>query len=408
MVGRDSRVSRDFLRSTGPLESVARFLRRYIVIPDTTLLVVSAWVIASWLVEVWDRFPHLAVMSPEKRCGKTRFLQLIGYVTRDAYHTTNISPAAMYRLIESKKPTLLLDESQSLVRRGSEQSEVIREILNAGIDRKAKILRCGGQNMTEIEEFYVYSPKVIAMIGALDGVLADRCLAAPLKRKTDTDDAIPVRSRKVEPEGADVAKAIEAWTVKHRDRIQAVYDELEPFPIPNDRLAELLLPLQAVLVVIEEVELPGIAELKKGSPTERPDGPLAELRRYADGLEEEEKQAERMTPGVRILSALREILAKFTTPEKPLLCTAKILSELCGRSEEPWGTFVRGQGITAEALANLLRPYGISSKRNRDQSARGYVVTDFADAWKRYLPPLPALPRKNSSNPAIPATVRSK
>src|SRR5262249_10838313 len=103
-------------------------------------------------------------------------------------YTTNISPAALYRLVEKEKPTLLMDESQSLSRRGSESSEVIREILNAGTGKNAKAIRCGGPRMNEIEEFSVYSPKVFAMIGEPDGVLADRSLPVPMKRKTKDDD----------------------------------------------------------------------------------------------------------------------------------------------------------------------------------------------------------------------------
>ena len=58
----DSRVAGDF-ESTHVVNQVADFLRDYIVLPKSSVLVATAWVIAAWLAEKWDRFPHLAVTS---------------------------------------------------------------------------------------------------------------------------------------------------------------------------------------------------------------------------------------------------------------------------------------------------------------------------------------------------------
>src|SRR5262249_28039287 len=141
------------------------YLEAYMVLPErTTAVVIAAWVAAARLQELWDKVPHLAVASPEKRCGKTTPLDLLPQVPPRPRYTTNISPASLYRVIEKEHPTLLMDESQSISRRGSETSEVIREILNAGIGKNAKVLRCGGDRMEEIVEFSVYGPKVFAMI----------------------------------------------------------------------------------------------------------------------------------------------------------------------------------------------------------------------------------------------------
>jgi hypothetical protein len=64
------------------------------------LFVGAAWAASAHLADVWDRFPHLAITSQEKRCGKTRLLQLLELVTPNPFNTSNISPAAVYRLIE--------------------------------------------------------------------------------------------------------------------------------------------------------------------------------------------------------------------------------------------------------------------------------------------------------------------
>lgn len=340
------------------------------VLPPLETLIISVWVIAAWLADRWDRFPHLAITSPEKRCGKTRLLQLLELITPTPFNTSNISPAAVYRLIEQRHPTLLLDEAQSISRRGSENSEILRELLNAGIDRNAKILRVGGEGRDQVQEFGVYSPKVIALIGELDNVLADRCLPVGLKRKTTDDHVESYRSRVVDPIGKEIATGIEGWAETNGERAADVYDKLDVFPIENDRLAELLLPLQAVLTVADESRLP-------------------ELKQYAETIDH--KDAETETPGVRLLAACREVFNKTKTDKCgcKFIHTATLITKLAQRSEDPWNRWTRGGLITPEALANLLRPYCIRSGRNRKQTARGYFAHAFEEAWVRYLPPIP-------------------
>ena len=302
-----------------------------------------------------------------------RLLELICHL---AYNTASISPAAVYRLIELKHPTLLLDEAQAISRRGSESSEILRELLNAGIDRGAKVLRVGGEGHDQ-----VYSPKGIALIGDLAGVLADRCLPVSLKRKTRTDSVQAYRSRLVEPIGKTIHDKIEKWTTANADRIAKLYDSLDVFPIENDRLAELLLPLQAVLQV--------------ASPSR-----LALLGEYAKSLDKKDSETE--SPGVRLLTSCRQIFSNVKADKDGarFLATSMLISHLAQRAEEPWNRWTRGGLITPEALANLLRPFGIRSCRNKSQTARGFFAHDFQEAWSRYLP---SIPLKNPANPPNPA-----
>lgn len=354
-------------------------------------MVVAAWVVAAWLQDLWDRFPHLGVTSPEKRCGKTTMLDLLHQIVPRPRYTTNISPAALYRVVEKEHPTLLMDEAQSISRRGSEASEVMREILNAGIGRNAKVVRCGGLRMDEIQEFSVYGPKVFAMIGEPDGVLSDRCLPVALRRKTKEDEVRRCRSCEVEVYGSEVRTDLEKWTLENAEKVKEAYDSVDPFGIENDRMADLLTPLQAVLAVAA------------------PDR-VKELEEYARGLDEREREADRMEPGLLLLAACREIfvahLERIGTPSVMIL-TRALIAELVQRTEEPWATFTRGKEITPEALANLLKPYGIRSEMNAGKTARGYVSARFEDAWRRYLPPAPPLENppslSNPSNPSAPS-----
>jgi len=357
---------------------VHRFLSRYIALSETEIRVASTWAVAAWCSEAWSRFPHLAVTSPEKRCGKTRFLQLLEKVCPRPFHTASISPAAMYRMIEQERPTLLLDEAQSISRRGSESSEVLREILNAGIDADSVVIRVGGSNMDEIRKFSVYSPKAIALIGSLDGVLADRCLPIHLTRKTKDDKVEFYNHRVVIEESKGLKERLEKWSTDNLKKVQEEYDRTEPFEIDNDRMADLLRPLQAILAVTE--------------PTS-----IDLLRNYAQVAEEKNRRSEMLSPGTLVLIACKEAfeerervvkkMGKLVGSVEPnFLPTDTLIEYLCKRTEEPWSRWSKGNNITPEALANLLRPYEVRSERNRDQSSRGYYRHRFETAWNRYTP----------------------
>lgn len=358
------------------LDDVVDHLSDYVVFQPRAAMVVALWVMTTHVFDVFDKFAILAITSAEKRSGKTTLLILLLWICKDAVMASNVSPASVYRLIELTEPTLLIDEAQSLTRRGSEATEVLREVLCAGIARNAVVMRVGGPNNDEVKKFAIACPKVIALIGQPDGVVMDRCLPIEMRRKTPADVVRPYRSRVAEPEGKALRESLEAWAKDCQEQVQAVYDALEPFDTGNDRLDEMLLPLMAVAQVVDPACLP-------------------ELKEYAGQIVAKEKDAERQSPGVMLLAACREVFAAWckADPAK-FLPTANLIVKLIAREEEPWATYTRGQPITAAAIAELLRPYGIRSCREqkKNTTTRGFVQKDFAEAWRRYLPPPPKKP----------------
>lgn len=374
-VGRVGRVGRAFTGGSGLAAKVGRYLTDYVVMKQESAAVSAAWVLASHSYETWDRHAHLAITSVEKRCGKTRTLQVLTPILPKPLATSNISPAAVYRLIDSRKPTLLLDEAQCLTRRGNESTEALREIFCAGIDRNSVVYRCGGKTMEDVLEFPIYCPKVLALIGELDGVLADRCLPIKLERKTAAEIVLPYRSREVEQRGKALLAEIEQWATDSKEQIAATYADIEPFPIANDRMAELLMPLQTVLSVLGDDET------------------LEMLMSYIAVLDKQDQ--ENNSPGVLLLAACKEIFA--THAQGGFITTQTLIEELVKRELEPWHRWNDGDPINPEKLAKLLKPYTIKPSKKSQRvkfggkehitSLRGYYTKPFTKVWERYLPP---------------------
>lgn len=343
------------------LAELERFLSQYIVLPDGAALIVAAWIMAGWCCDAWDRFPHLAITSPEKRCGKTRFLQLLALLCCRPMNMASISPAALYRAVEKRKPTLLIDEAGQVARRGSESAEVLRELLNAGIDRNATICRCGGRDRGELHEFSIYSPKAVALIGELDEVLADRCIPVRMERKTAADKVKPLRSRTAKAEALPLARKLMRWATDAGDQLASMYDGLELFPLANDRLAELMMPLHCVVKLTDKKRLP-------------------ESRDFAKGLDIADLETQ--SHGVQLLAALQDIFKAETVGFLP---TVDIIKALEKRADEPWARWSRGAAISPHALAHLLRPFGIRHAHSPDKKSRGYYAHTMVPVYARYL-----------------------
>lgn len=59
------------------LDSVAGFLRRYVVMPDGALTIATIWVAHVYAFAAAEFTPYLAITSATKRSGKSRLLEVL-------------------------------------------------------------------------------------------------------------------------------------------------------------------------------------------------------------------------------------------------------------------------------------------------------------------------------------------
>jgi hypothetical protein len=89
------------------------------------------------------------------------------------------------------------------------------------------------------------------------------------------------------------------------------------------------------------------------------------------------------SPIVELLAHIREAFG-----EEKVLASKVLIDRLVARDESPWKD-IRGKPLDERGLAKRLRDYGIKSRTIRVDDGRtpkGYIATDFVDAWRRYLP----------------------
>jgi hypothetical protein len=336
------------------LEDVRAFIRRFVVLDDHQSVAVVLWAAQTHCLDAFNVTPYLAITSAEKRSGKTRLLEVLELLVRQPLPTANISDAALFRVIDDRQPTLLIDEVDALFSKKSPRDE-LRGIVNAGYRRGATTHRMGGTNNTTLQEFNVFCPKAFAGIGdCLPDTIADRAIRIRLKRQTRDQSAERFRLREVEPEGRELHDRLCDWLESQLDYLAesrpALPDELD------DRAQDVWEPLLA------------IGDLAEWGPAR----PAAIALSSGDEREDDSVTA----------TLIRDVSMVFIANGDEPLKTADLLEELHQIEESPWGDWY-GKPLSAHGLSRLLRPYRIKTMPvyADGKTVRGYKVGQFSDAF---------------------------
>jgi Protein of unknown function (DUF3631) len=320
----------------------------------------------------WEHAPRLAVVSPLKRCGKSRLLDVVAETCHAPLITINATIAAVVRSIGQDPPTLLVDEADTLwgTRKQADANEDLRGLLNAGHQRNRPMLRWDVTSRTA-EQLDTFAMALLAAIGELPDTIMDRAVVIRMRRRAPGEQVQPYRTRRDAPPLHDLRDRLATWARAHLQELQ----QAAPAMPLEDRAADTWEPLIA------------IADLARG------DWPARARDAAATMTAAEAQQEEDTSTGVRLLADLRQV---FQAAEVEALYTSTILEALHQLEDAPWADWY-GHPLTTRDLAKLLRPYQVESKNVREHCTgaprKGYVRADLQDAWARYVPlhPLQAL-----------------
>jgi hypothetical protein len=341
---------------------VERFIRKFVVMPDAAYLPVTIWVIGTYTVESFDAYAYLALLSPAKRCGKTRLLEVLEQMVNGPWRGTAPTAAALYRMME-ETPTLLLDEVEALSSKvKSESTQAILAILNAGHRKGATIPRCDGPNH-ELKHFPVFGPKAFAAIGRLPDTLIDRSIVITMQRRTKGQSVERFLMARATAEAKPIHDAVASFAGTHQAAIEEAYKRLmgEDLEFLTDRDADLWIPLFAICTVSVPDRL---AELK---------GCAISLSGAKSGDDEDDSYP---------LKLLTDIKAVWPGGEEHL-DTATLIEKLKALEESPWTE----HELSPRKVAKMLRPFGVKSRNIRvgQRIPKGYDYDALKSAFDRYL-----------------------
>ena len=368
------------------LDDLRSLLTLYVVLPsDPAADAVALWVAATHAQPAWAHAPRLVIRAPEKRCGKSRLLDIVEATCHNPLITVNASPAAVYRAIGTDDPpTLLVDEADTIFGgKNAEANDDLRGLLNAGHQRNRPAIRWDATTH-RLERIPTFAMVALAGIGAMPDTIEDRAVIIRMRRRAPDETVAPYRHRRDGPILRDLAGRLHTWLRHHLNILEAA----EPVMPVEDRTADTWEPLIAV------------ADLAAGHWPER-------ARAAVLILTAEATDTSVASTRIRLLTDCRTAFADLDA-----IPTTTLLHRLKADPEAPWADYGH-TGLTAMRLGVLLREYDVRSKNIRVPDigqAKGYLRADFTDPWTRYCPPPapePPTPQQLATDLAVPAVPAS-
>jgi Protein of unknown function (DUF3631) len=217
---------------------------RYVVLPSPQAAdAVTLWTAATHAQPAWEHAPRLAVVSPLKRCGKSRLLDVVAETCHAPLITINATIAAVVRSIGQDPPTLLVDEADTLwgTRKQADANEDLRGLLNAGHQRNRPMLRWDVTSRTA-EQLDTFAMALLAAIGELPDTIMDRAVIVRMRRRAPTEQVDPYRTRRDAPPLHHLRDRLAAWV---RAQLRELQHATPAMPL-EDRAADTWEPLIAV------------------------------------------------------------------------------------------------------------------------------------------------------------------
>ncbi|MFD0924052.1 DUF3631 domain-containing protein [Saccharopolyspora rosea] len=342
------------------LDELHSALTRYVILPSPQAVdAVTLWIAATHAQPAWAHAPRLVIRAPEKRCGKSRLLDVVEATCHEPFITVNASPSAVYRSITEDPPTMLVDEADTIFGADAGSNEDLRGLLNAGHQRNRPAKRYDAA-ANRVESIPTFAMAALAGIGAMPDTIEDRAVIIRMRRRAPGETVSPYRYRRDRPVLASIAQRLNRWL---RADI-AMLEAAEPAMPVEDRAADTWEPLIIV------------ADHAGGDWPDRARQAAVDLLAEAAG----NNQGSIRT---RLLVDCRTAFG-----DQPAISTTELLRKLNADPEAPWPNYGK-TGLNASKLSKLLTEFDIKSANVRfpdGTQAKGYRASDFLDAWTRYCP----------------------
>lgn len=359
------------------LAKVDAVLRQFVILPsEHAYTAIVLWIVATHAVPAFEHATRLAVHSAVKRCGKSRLLEIIEALSHKPISTTNISTAALFRVIDAAgdhPPTLILDEADRLfgdAKKDDDNRELIA-LLNNGFRLGSPTWRCVGPLQTPTP-FSNFAMAVVAGIGRKPDTIEDRAVNLTMRRRLPGETVAKFKIRRDVPILHELRDKLAAWA---EQRISVIGEPVDDIPNElEDRAEDAWEPLLAVADAAGG-DWPKLA--REAAVI------LAKESAEVDGQQSEE---------IRLLVDVHAVFDSM--PHVSFLGSNTMINELRKVDDAPWGEME----FTARKLALRLGKFDVRPRHNAAKTERGYHLSDFKDAFRRYLPSEPSEPSEGDES----------
>lgn len=317
---------------------------------DAEADLLTLWVLHTHLFGAAEMTPYILVTAPTPAAGKSRILDVASVVAARPQYVVDPTPAALYRMIDELRPTLLIDETDEL-----HKTPGLTQVLNAGYRRY------GGTVRRSQHEFVVFCPKMMAGIAGrrlpLMGATLSRCIEVPMRKRLDEPIARWIH-RVARAETEALRAELTAWA----EQVEWALMEMTPAPLPDlsDRQYEIWEPLAAIAALLGR------------------DWPLRVFNAAAVLSRRIVRQPDE---GTQIIADLHDVWSQIQGEKAHSATLAAMRNQLEGRRYFA--------PLSAHELSRRLGAFDIHPQANAfrigGKNGRGFLRSAFDDAFARYL-----------------------
>jgi putative DNA primase/helicase len=328
------------------IEDLEGTVRKYVYLPsDEHYRILALYIVHTWCFDAAHVTPYLFLYSSKPGSGKTRLLEVLSGLCRNAHRAEDMTAPIMFKLIERECPTLLLDEVDTIW--SGSRNEEKRRILNTGYKDGGCAWR---QVARSLERYSTFSPKVLAGLrnGMLPATIYDRSLPIGMDRKPKEVKLERFIESEFSSSGEVDALLERIFQFKDQHLVTLTYQLPEPLGTLSDRQNEISEPLLQIASVF------GIEQ---------------ETRDALEAIFADENGLSSMSPEATLLMRIRNAFGQSEKAHTDVLLRAM-------------------PGFNGRTLALNLEKFGIAPRdvRMGAKVARGYQLADFAAAFEQYLP----------------------
>jgi Protein of unknown function (DUF3631) len=392
------------------LTEIAETIGKYVIMDPHQRDAAALGAVFAHAHDLRDTAPIFFIVSPTKRCGKTRLERVIKRLVPKPLMASSATPAFLARAIEKHRPTILIDEFDATAAGDQAMSETLRGQLNSSFDREgAKIGKCvslpgGGYDE---REFSTWAATWIAGIKKIPETVEDRSVVLRLKRKLPGEKVARFRAK----DGGELdilKRKVARFVVDNEQRLREIEPDMpEALSAAGDRAPDAWEPLVAIADVAGGAwpERARNAALALAGVDAAPlDGDvdtalLSDISHILDACDAFEPMAEQLKNNKQIaveaLEAFRhgEDVGKLPSRHIVGLGGEQLTNALATLVERKWPAWDKGKPMRPHQLARLLGAYGVRSQplRDGDMVFRGYPRDRLEDAIERYIPHTPVI-----------------
>jgi hypothetical protein len=358
----------DILNGAELMERLEAFLRRFVGMGEDLPSLLAVWLTGTYGYMVFEYFPYLVLRSPEKRCGKSRTLDLIALLGFNAHQpTASPTEAQIFREPREDGGVQIYDELEGMTG-DKERWGAVTSVFNVGVHRGSVVSRYKktGQGQQK-ETFETYGPRAIASISSLEATLEDRSIMVMMQRLLPGQQTERFSLRRLDHEAQRLRDDLYIFALITAPTIAELYDggEFAGLQGLDHRAVDLWEPLLSIAAVVDA------------------SGTSSNLTNKMVRLAERLIGDRNARSGDETIPAIIETLNDCLLIGSEARISTKDLVEKV-RFRLGWDT------LTPKALANRLHPLGLRTDRWREGGdlRRGYIVKrdQVDDLARRYAP----------------------